>query len=175
MHLSDYSELAIHCREQGFGFDEFRKQPIVGRLHWPDDVTEQWIYDLANHVPFLTDYRDVDLSTIMWRVEALPVGVYMRIATGPSESDTIEEFARDPDHWVAVRKHGVHRGVGLSWEVHGTWKRWPLIIERDVLNSGDSGLQLVEGRTRVGVLRGRHRQGKLVADRHLVWVGRRRS
>ena len=33
-------------------------------------------------------------------------------------------------------------------------------------------LQVVEGRTRVGVLRGRHRQGALVAERHLAWVGR---
>ena len=34
--------------------------------------------------------------------------------------------------------------------------------------------QLVEGRTRVGVLRGRHADGLHVADTHLAWVGRRR-
>ena len=66
-------------------------------------------------------------------------------------------------------------GVAQCWETHGTWKRWPILIDRRLLDPPESGLQVVEGRTRVGVLRGRHRQGILVAERHLAWVGRQQT
>ena len=92
--------------------------------------------------------------------------------TGASDSDAIGEFAKDPDHWVQVRNHGPHIGVAQCWETHGTWKRWPILIDRGLLDPPGGGLQVVEGRTRVGVLRGRHRQGALVSGRHLAWVGR---
>lgn len=62
--------------------------------------------------------------------------------------------------------------VMLSWDVHGTWKRWPIILDRGLLASKKPGLQLVEGRARVGILRGRSQHGDFVADRHLAWVGR---
>lgn len=71
-----------------------------------------------------------------------------------------------------MRNRGIHIGVAQCWETHGTWKRWPILIDRRLLDPPESGLQVVEGRTRVGVLRGRHRQGTLVAERHLAWVGR---
>ena len=78
--------------------------------------------------------------------------------TGPSDGDCMEEYADDPDHWVSVRRFGIHRGVREGWETHGTWKRWPLLIDRQLVDPGTSGLQVVEGRTRVCVLRGRQRR-----------------
>ncbi|MFC3480180.1 hypothetical protein ACFOLD_06105 [Kocuria carniphila] len=96
----------------------------------------------------------------------------MKMQTGPSDRNAIEVVADDPDHWISVRNQGQHLGVGLAWEVHGTWKRWPIVIDQALLHPASSGVQLVEGRTRVGILRGRQRQGKLVANMHLAWVGR---
>lgn len=96
------------------------------------------------------------------------------LPTGASEPDSIERFARDPDHWVSVHKYGQHRGVAEMWDNHGTWKRWPVFIDRRVVDPTATGLQVIEGRTRVGVLRGRSRLGLTVAQRHLAWVGRLR-
>lgn len=175
IHLADFSQLARQCREGGYGFVEFREMDRVSQLCWPDDVLEQWVFDHAENVSFLNDYGEVDLTQIDWQVEDLPVDDFMVMPTGPSDRDVIERFAENPDHWVAVRKYGVHMGVELCWEVHGTWKRWPIVLERDLVNPGDLCLQLVEGRTRVGILRGRRLRGSLVADRHLAWVGRRRA
>jgi hypothetical protein len=174
MRLADFTTLAEHCRENGFGLAEFRRQGAVIDLRWPTDVVEQWLYDHCDKSPFLHDYGTVDLSRIGWKVEALPVETLMTIPTGPSEADVIEELAADPDHLIAVRDQGEHLGVREAWETHGTWKRWPIILDRSLLAPPADGLQLVEGRTRVGILRGRQRQGKLVADRHLAWVGRPR-
>ena len=175
MHLSELSQSARLCRESECGLVKFMQVPEVLRLRWPEDVVEQWLYDFADHGPFLRDYGDVDLEQLSWQVEALDVDDFMTMPTGPSEADAIEGFAKDPDHWVAQRSNGVHVGVRLAWDVHGTWKRWPIVVDREVLNPGGIGLQLIEGRTRVGVLRGRHRRGRLVAQMHLAWVGRRRT
>lgn len=61
------------------------------------------------------------------------------------------------------------------WDVHGTWKRWPILIVRSLVDPDWTGLQVVEGRTRVGVLRGRSRLGLHIAERHLARVGRPRA
>lgn len=175
MRLADFSDLAQQCREHGFGFAEFERHDLVVDLRWPTDVLEQWVYDHAGNDSFLRDYEQVDLTLVRWQVEALPVDTFMVMPTGPSDPGDIEYFAADPDHWVAVRNKGQHLGVELAWETHGTWKRWPIVLDRGLLTPADEGLQLVEGRNRVGILRGRQRQGKLVADKHLTWVGRPRT
>jgi hypothetical protein len=74
--------------------------------------------------------------------------------TGPSDAECIDEFAADPDHWVQVRREGVHMGVSQCWQTHGTWKRWPVLIARQLLDPLQPGLQVIEGRTRVGFSRG---------------------
>ena len=172
VNLSDLSDLAVSCRETSMHFEGFRQNALISSLAWPDDVLEQFLYDHADNIGFLRDYGDLDLCKIKWDVEVIPVEELIDMPTGASDGDCIEEFATNPDHWVRIRNHGPHIGVAQCWETHGTWKRWPILIDRGLLDSPESGLQVVEGRTRVGVLRGRHRQGTLVAERHLAWVGR---
>jgi hypothetical protein len=54
--LDDLANLATRCREQGFGFAEFRRHDSVIDLDWPDDPLEQWIYDHSSNGSFLRDY-----------------------------------------------------------------------------------------------------------------------
>jgi len=177
-YLREISTLSAGTRETIAcpiaAFSEFRSFPIVAALGWPDDVLQQWLFELGDNPPFLADYGGVDLSSIRWGVEGIAAEQFLTMPTGPTDHDCIEQFARNPDHWVEVRKHGPHIGVAESWATHGTWKRWPLLVDRSLLNPPATGLQVVEGRTRVGVLRGRHRQGDKVAPAHLAWVGRAR-
>ena len=172
MYLADFTALAEASRESGGGFKAFCTAGRVLDLGWPDDVAEQWLYDHSDKEPFLQDYGDVDLSRIRWDLEALRAADIAKMPTGPSEHDIIDEFAADPDHWISVRNSGVHMGVALMWKFHGTWKRWPVLIDRRLLEPSGSGLQIVEGRTRIGILKGRLRQEAFVAERQLVWVGR---
>ncbi len=104
----------------------FRTADRVLDLGWPDDVAEQWLYDHSDKEPFLQDYGDVDLSRIHWDLEALQAAAIALLPTGPSEHNIIDEFASNPDYWISVRDSGVHIGVDQMWEVHGTWKRWPV-------------------------------------------------
>lgn len=172
MHLEEFSNLVQSFRQSNYCFHRFRDHPVTIALQWPDDVLEQWLYDHADNASFLHDYRDVDLSRIRWDVETVSLKEFLEMPTGPSDRDCIDKFAENPSHWIGVRRDGIHQGVARCWETHGTWKRWPVLIDRHLINPPTPGLQVVEGRTRVGVLRGRHRDGAHVAQSHLAWVGR---
>ncbi|MFI5734963.1 hypothetical protein ACIA49_32925 [Kribbella sp. NPDC051587] len=171
MQLAELSGLSL-ARERGVPLVSFCADPVIRSLNWPADVVEQWLYDHGGKAAFLQDYGGLDLSSIVWDVEIVPLEAFLVMPTGPSDSGCIEEYAGHPDHWVRRRTTGIHRGVPQTWEAHGTWKRWPLLLDRRLLEPSATGLQVVEGRTRVGVLRGRRSQGSFVAPRHLAWVGR---
>lgn len=172
MRLHELSDWAVKCRESAMRFEGFHTIEAVRSLHWPADVVGQFLYDHADNESFLNDYGLVDLSHVSWDVEVVPTLDLCHMPTGASDGDCIGEYAEDPDHWIRVRSDGIHKGVSQMWEEHGTWKRWPILIDRTLLDPSQSGLQVVEGRTRVGILRGRHRNGAFVAERHLAWVGR---
>lgn len=175
VYLADFSDLSLACREAGSGLAGFTSQAIVSGLRWPEDVLEQWLYDHADNDSFLQDYGTVNLSRLQWDVEAISTDELTQMPTGQSDGDYVDEIAENPDHWIGNRIYGAHIGVELCWQTHGTWKRWPILLHRSVLNPSATGLQIVEGRTRVGILKGRYRQGDLVATNHLAWVGRLRS
>ncbi|MFE6461111.1 hypothetical protein ACFVP0_27100 [Streptomyces cinereoruber] len=172
MKLEDLSPLMKRRRAGGlsYGYDRFRADPAVASLQWPDDVLEQFLYDHGDNDHFVTDYGSIDLCEITWRLETIPAADFHGMPTGASDAGCIEEFAENPGYWVRRRAPE----VSLHWEEHGTWLRPPLLIDRCFLDSSSSGeLQVVEGRTRVGVLRGRVRERRHVAPDHQAWVGRR--
>lgn len=173
MKLTDLRDL-MRRRRAGLGlsFDAFRADLMIASLQWPADVVEQFLYDHGDHGPFHRDYGHVDLTTIVWTLETVTAAELSTMPTGRSEADCIEQFALHPGHYVRVRNSGIHVGVAEMWRDHGTWKRPPLLLDRRLLDSSGSGLQVLEGRTRVGILRGRLRENDFVAAAHEAWVGR---
>ena len=169
--LSDFTELARHCCENGGGFSQFLGDGSVAALGWPDDVVEQWLYDHSGHGPFLIDYGCLDLARLSWREESIPVEQFLTMPTGDSEADLIEELSQNPHYRSEVRRP---QGVPQHWESHGTWLRRPVLIDRAVLAPPAQGLQVIEGRTRVAVLRGFTQRGRWVASTHAAWVARAR-
>jgi hypothetical protein len=120
---------------------------------------------------FLADYSDLDLCGITWQLESVPAADFHTMPTGESDAGCIEEKAANPVYWVGKQPPA----VGRYWEEHGTWLRPPLLIDRRLLAPPDSGLQVLEGRARVGVLRGRLREQLRVArDHHAGWDVRER-
>lgn len=160
----------------GADLDDFRRSPrTTCLLDWPKDVVAQWPFEHARHGPFVRDYAHIDLAHLTWVLEVVPLKDLMTLPTGVSEACLIEDYAQDPEHWVDVRNTGPHVGVREMWEAHGTWKRWPILIDRAIVTPDQGGLQVIEGRTRMGVLRGRARRGLHVAPIHLAWVARART
>lgn len=56
----------------------------VARLHWPDDVVEQWLYDHADNASFRKDYGLVDISEIDWQVEVLSLASILHMVGSPA-------------------------------------------------------------------------------------------
>lgn len=167
IHLPDLVEAARAARDSPAGLSTFLgDRDTEGLRHWPDDVVGQWLYDHAGHQAFHDDYGHLDLTTVAWSVEVVPLEVLTTMPTGASESDLIEYYAEDPEHWVKVRSQGCHVGVREMWDTHGTWKSWPILIDQALVKPKFEGLQVVEGRTRLGLN---------VAPNHLTWVGRARA
>ncbi|MCG0284006.1 hypothetical protein [Streptomyces sp. PSAA01] len=168
MKLSDISPLMARRQDGGLSYDGFRADPALASLHWPDDVIEQFLFDHGDNGAFVSDYGGIDLHEVRWRLETIPAADFVGMPTGASDAGCLESYAENPVYWVKVRRPE----VGRHWEEHGTWLRPPILIVRRLLDPSDSGLQVVEGRTRVGVLCGRLREGLHVASHHQAWVGR---
>ena len=152
------------------GRDAFFRHPAILALGWPDDVIRQWLWEHGTYEPFLRDYGTVDLSRVAWSCESVPVEKLDTIQTGPSEPDLIERYAVLHEYSLKVRDH--QPGIADAWANEGSWLVPPILVSRVVLQPSSEGLQVVEGRTRVGVLQGRRRSGLFVADHHKAWVGR---
>lgn len=167
MKLTDLSSLMARREDGGLSFDRFRDNPALTLLQWPDDVLEQFLFDHGENGAFVRDYGGIDLHKITWRLETIPAADFKEMPTGASDAGCIEYFAKNPAYWVEIRP----AAVGRHWEEHGTWMRPPILIDRQLLALSDSGLQVLEGRTRIGVLRGRLRDGLHVASHHQAWVG----
>jgi hypothetical protein len=167
MKLSDLGPLMARRDDGGLSYDRFRVDPAPALLQWPDDVLKQFLFDHGDNAAFLYDYDGIDLSEITWRLETIPAPDFKGMPTGASDAGCIESFAENPVYWVKGRP----AEVGRQREEHGTWMLPPILIDRRLLDPSDSGLQVVEGRTRVGVLRGRMREGLHVASHHQAWVG----
>lgn len=172
VYLGDFADLSQRCREFGCGrLDEFLRDESVRALGWPGDVVEQWLYDFAAWGAFQVDYGHLDLMMIEWHDELIPAASFLTMPTGESDGALIDENAENADHWSEVRRH---LGVPQHWESHGTWLRRPLLIDRALLDADFEGLQVIEGRTRVGILRGFIQRGRNVAPLHAAWVARAR-
>ncbi|MGW3192731.1 hypothetical protein ACWDBT_33385 [Streptomyces ardesiacus] len=167
MKLSDLSPLMARRDNGGLSYDRFRADPALASLHWPDDVLEQFLFDHGDNAAFVHDYGGIDLREVRWQLETLPAADFNEMPTGASDAGCIESYAKNPVYWVELRPHK----VGQHWEAHGTWLRPPILLARRLLDPMDTGLQVLEGRTRVGVLRGRLREGLHVASHHQAWVG----
>jgi hypothetical protein len=155
-------------------FTAFMNREDIVKLGWPADVARQWLWDFGDREVFRADYGSIDLSQVVWTPEGVDAADFDTMPTGPRDRDCIEEYAREHAYWVEAKAR-YKPEVKVAWDKQGTWLVPPVLIARSLLDPSLPGLQVVEGRTRVGILRGRRRDGLLVAPRQRAWVGRPRG
>jgi hypothetical protein len=149
-------------------YEDFATLPGIARLNWPDAVTRQWLFDHGEHFAATRDYDDLDLSRVQWELRQVAAVDLQRIPTGRSEQPFLEQVRRGHRYWLSLRQQQFKD----EWELRGTWLVPPILIERQLLDLDSVGLQVVEGRMRVGILQGRMTDGLHVAPKHEAWVGR---
>lgn len=144
--------------------------PQIAGLHWPADVVEQWPFDHAGNVSFIEDYGHLDLAAIDWTKELVPAPQLVDMPTGASDVEFLASVASLHRHYLGLRSQEIRD----AWEHRGTWLVPPILISRHLLGEGESGLQVVDGRMRVGILQGRAADALNLAPALEAWVGRRR-
>lgn len=154
-------------------FAAFLLRPDVAALGWPAEVARQWLWDFGDRVAFVADYGAIDLSRVCWECEDVAAADFDTMQTGDRDGGWIEEVAGNHGHWLRLRARA-EPAAGTAWDEHGTWLVPPVLIDRSLLDPAGTGLQVVEGRTRVGILRGRRRDGLHTAPVQRAWVGRPR-
>jgi hypothetical protein len=140
--------------------------PGIGLLGWPEALVEQFLFDHCDNDSFRHDYENLDLSTLHWAKTSVETKDLLNIPTGPSDQGFLESVAANHAHWVSVRP----RAIQEAWKEQGTWLVPPILIARKTLSPGTTGLQVIEGRMRIGILQGRAREGLRVADTHEAWI-----
>lgn len=140
----------------------------------PEDILIQVYADHGRNCAFQKQYGHLDISRIEWQLDRLP-----------AEEIVVCTVWRDFQNWfdsVAARVSAfaiqgwncvdVRADVRLSWECERTWIKPPILLG-GVLAPYAPRLHLVEGHTRIGLLRGLIAAGVLSGmSEHLVWIGR---
>ncbi|WP_329254587.1 hypothetical protein [Streptomyces canus] len=110
MKLTDLRPLFARRVECGlaFTFGEFRADPALAALDWPDYVIEQFLYEHGgSHQPFEEDYGSIDLERIVWQIEMIRREDFCDMPTGASEAGLIEHIAERPAYYVGIRPERV--------------------------------------------------------------------
>lgn len=169
IYLKDFTD-EDNYEELG-GFHEFLKLDKVSTLRWPEAVVEQWLWEHGGNGHFVADYGNVDLERIRWTCDEVQSVDLAIMPTGVKDGNVLETNAQDHAYFLSARGK-FYPEIVQEWDTNGTWLVPPLLIDRSLLQPPATGLQIVEGRTRVGILRGRLQNMLNVAEYHLTWVGR---
>jgi len=144
-------------------------------LPMPADVLEQFVFDHGLLESFQSHYGNLDLHSIAWASRELTAVEIIQCEVKLHGFDRrVEQLTEATRHVLKSGWHEVHISDQAlkSWRDRRTWRRRPIIIERDLLSPGTEGLHLVEGHTRVGCLIGLVECGYLdPSSLHGVWIG----
>ncbi len=155
-------------REEGAELETFLADKLVRDLDWPDSVVEQFLFDHGNKPVFVEQYGHLELERVGWTLDELPASEF---AQASAYRDWLDDYERDPAVWIAKRSPEERR----RWAEAGTWITPPLLIDSSLLEPPGAGLHVLEGHTRIGILRGRLAACTAAPDEtHAVFVGRAR-
>lgn len=155
----------------GFAGDHwpgFLADPRVASLGWPTEVVQQFLFDHGKNADFLDQYGHLELETVEWTLDAL-AGVEFQVASCYEGFQAWFDGAeRDPEHHLGMRP-----ADRAHWTEFDTWRVPPVLLDPVLLRASKAGLHIVEGHTRIGILRGRIRLGQTPAQAtHTAFVGR---
>ncbi len=142
--------------------------------HTPSGILEQLYSAHGRKSEFQDQYASLDLDGIRWIEGDLEASSIIAASVYPefrpwfdSVSCRVNEMYEKGWNSIDVRP-----AVRESWEKNRTWLQAPILISGDLVGS-DSKFHLVEGHTRVGLLKGLVAHGTVTPDSvHRVWVGK---
>lgn len=140
-------------------------------LDAPEAVLKEIYYGLAGYETFQEAYGHIDLKTIKWKLVNLPIESLLEVRHATYYGMLNEEVEAYPFRG-GIDFYGPE--IASYWRTYGTWLEPPFFIERSIIESNASGLQLIEGHTRLGALLGEfNHQSITLAKTHKVFLAHR--
>ena len=139
----------------------------------PIEVVKQVYRDHGRNGEHQQEYGELDIGSLSWAkrefaaTEIQSCFVLSRFSEwSNSVSQRLDRF--EPVGWECIDGR---EEVWRHWKKHRTWLIEPIFVSRDLVGE-EEGLHLVEGHTRVGVLRGLLRRSLISGSSvHGVWYG----
>ncbi|MEO8313235.1 MAG: hypothetical protein ABI645_00440 [Pseudomonadota bacterium] len=137
----------------------------------PRSVIEQVFSDHGRKSEFQQRYGQLDLSKIDWVLAELTASGVAGATVDPGFASWTHNVERrlegfSVDGWACI---DVRPDIVAQWAAHKTWKTPPVLLDGFTF----AGLHLMEGHTRIGVLRGALSVAAIdAASVHAAWIGR---
>jgi hypothetical protein len=166
VRLSDLSDLP-RPGSPGADLDGFVAACRLRGVDRPADVVQQFLFDHGTNDEFIEQYGHLDLRAIHWSLEAMPAAELIGATCYLDFVEHVESVASHP-RWTVDQYRLGHGDVWTS-----TWVVAPLMMRGELLSPPHGGLHLVEGHTRIGVLKGMVGLGEISVDSlHEVHIAR---
>jgi hypothetical protein len=165
--LHDLADLPRPGQAGALDVERFLADQRVASLGWPEPVVRQFLQEVGGKDEVLAVYGSLELDAVTWGLERL-LAHDLRFYEADPHPEWVVQVAEDHARVLSQRSADER----AAWEERGTWLTPPVLIDRELLDPPGEGLQIVEGRTRLGLLRGRMKDRRIVARRLEVWVGR---
>jgi hypothetical protein len=139
-------------------------------IWWPDRVIDEFLWSHGKNERFRRQYGHVDLPALVWELQSLTARELLASSFDEDLGGRVLDVAANP-HWYLAQ----YRPPDALWG-DDTWSQPPLLMPAGFLTPPKDGLHLVEGHTRLGVMRGLVELGELSADStHQVYVASARA
>ena len=153
--------------------DVIDRGALAERLPDTPEVALEVYSDHGRKGDFQEQYEGIEISRLRWERVELTARDLLDCSIFPGFSEwvdtvahRIEDFAQDG--WSCI---DVLPEVVKHWQEHRTWLVLPVFLDHSLIPQGE-GLHIMEGHTRLGILRGLVDRGIVAAStRHWIWRG----
>ncbi|QHX03661.1 hypothetical protein GZS04_17020 [Citrobacter freundii] len=137
----------------------------------PDQIFKQIYCGLTSNSEFLLMYGHLDIKSLKWDLVRLQTSEFTKLGRNATYPDHMLEISEDFNTCRNKFCIDAREEVAEHWLKFGTWAEPPMFIERSLVSSGESGLHLMEGHTRLGTLLGAIKYGFVqLADTHEIYI-----
>lgn len=143
--------------------------------HTPHSVAEQVYSDFGRSNEYQSAYRNVDISKLSWEIANYPAS---EICNATIKSGHFEKHVNNVEGhielfsstgWYCISRS---KKIVEYWSKNSTWITPPVLVQGSVMKDC-SNIHLIEGHTRVGVLRGLVNNRLIAANSmHMIWLGK---
>lgn len=139
----------------------------------PDYIIENVYSHHGRKSEFQSQYGKVIISEVSWVKTELSADEILRCGHYGGFTRWVESVQSrlrsfETSGWPCI---DLRNEIVEHWKEYRTWASPPIALQRSVIGKGD-GLWLVEGHTRLGVLKGLVGRGIVDGNsRHEIWVG----